>query len=245
MSSIEICRMRALMEADRDLKDDFEKYGRVWLRDAVSEADLSLFDESMADEAKAGERLVRSAALDSALSGESSLLDAIRKLEPEAQPVRTVAFNKSESPNWGVPWHQDRVIAVAGQANVEGFRNWTKKSGVWHCEPPVSVLDQMLFVRVHLDDANPENGAMEIAVGSHSKGIIPSVDAEKEAATCQREICNAKRGDVLVLKMLTLHTSRPAQVRSGRRVLRIDFSSCPLPLPLSWIEAGGESGLPS
>lgn len=230
------------MDAEQDLKDEFERHGRVWLRNAVTEADLSLFDESMVNETKAGERLVPSAILDRALSSESSLLDAIRKLDADAQPVRVLAFNKSERANWGVPWHQDRVIAVAGQADVEGFRNWTKKSGIWHCEPPESVLDRMLFVRLHLDDAAQENGAMEFAVGSHSKGIIPSGEAEREAVKYQREICNAKRGDVLVLKMLTLHASKPAKVRSGRRVLRIDFSSCPLPPPLSWIGSNCERG---
>ncbi|MCB1356851.1 MAG: phytanoyl-CoA dioxygenase family protein [Maritimibacter sp.] len=168
------------------------------------------------------------------MSADGALLRAVRRLAPEAVPVRIVAFNKSESANWGVPWHQDRVIAVAGRAEVAGYRNWTRKSGTWHCEPPLSALDDMLFVRVHLDDTDGSNGAMQIAVGSHAGGIVLSATAEQVANTYPVETCDAKRGDVLILKMLTLHASSPARVQSGRRVLRIDFASRDLPAPLSW-----------
>ena len=158
----------------------------------------------------------------------------IQQLDPNAKPVRVVAFNKSEDANWGVPWHQDRVIAVSQRTEIAGYRNWTEKSGAWHCEPPRHVLDQMLFVRVHLDDTNASNGAMEISVGSHLDGIVPAAHAEATARKHPVEICEAERGDVLILKMLTLHSSKPAKVRSGRRVLRVDFASSPLPKPLTW-----------
>lgn len=226
------------MLTDQQLGAELEDSGRIWFRDAVSKEDLALFDRAAAASAKAGQRLDASDSLDAALSEESSLLCAVRRLAPKAMPVRVVAFNKSESANWGVPWHQDRVIAVAEKADVAGYINWTKKSGKWHCEPPQAILEEMLFVRVHLDDSNQSNGAMEIAVGSHASGVIRSENAEEVAKTYPIETCTAKRGDVLILKMLTLHSSRPAAIQSGRRVLRIDFAPCGLPSPLSWIERG-------
>jgi hypothetical protein len=149
-------------------------------------------------------------------------------------PVRIIAFNKSENANWRVPWHQDRVIAVAAKADVAGYKNWTSKSGTWHCEPPQAILDGMLFVGVHRDDTNQSNGAMEIALGSHAHGVIHAANAEEVASACPIETCAAKRGDVLILKMLTLHSSQPAKVPSARRVLRMDFASTQLPSPLSW-----------
>lgn len=222
------------MVAAQSLCNEFEHSGRIWLRNAISEEDLALFDNATSASAKAGQRLDVSKSLEAALSEDRSLLRAVRHLVPEAAPVRIVAFNKSANANWGVSWHQDRVIAVAEKANVSGYKNWTNKSGTWHCEPPQSVLDEMLFVRVHLDDTDQSNGAMEIAVGSHSDGFISSAKAAEVASTYPIETCVAKRGDVLILKMLTLHSSKPAQVRSGRRVLRIDFSPSQLPPPLSW-----------
>ena len=218
----------------RSLASDFENCGRVWLRNAVSEEDLKLLDNAATASTKAGQRLDVSKQLKAALSEESSLIRAVRRLSPNAVPVRIVAFNKSERANWGVPWHQDRVIAVTEKAEIAGYNNWTKKSGTWHCEPPLSILDEMLFVRIHLDDNDHSNGAMEIAVGSHSNGFVPSAEAERVAKSFPIETCEAKRGDVLILKMLTLHSSKPAQIQSGRRVFRIDFSSTQLPPPLSW-----------
>lgn len=219
---------------DLSLKDEFERLGRVWLRNAVSDDDLARFDMVTADSTKAGQRLASSNVLHAALSENSTSLRAIRRLDPTAVPVRAVSFNKSENANWGVPWHQDRVIAVSGKVETEGYQNWTEKSGTWHCEPPLSVLENMLFVRVHLDDADKSNGAMEIAVGSHAAGFVPSALAEETAKAYPNEVCAAARGDVLVLKMLTLHASKPATAQTGRRVVRIDLSSQSLPKPLSW-----------
>jgi hypothetical protein len=75
---------------------------------------------------------------------------------------------------------------------------------------------------------------MEIAVGSHVNGIVPAASAEQTARKHPIENCDAKRGDVLVLKMLTLHASKPSQAASNRRVFRIDFASSELPDPLNW-----------
>ncbi|WP_341366831.1 phytanoyl-CoA dioxygenase family protein [Yoonia sp. BS5-3] len=226
--------------ARQSAKTTFETEGRLWLRQAISEQDLQLFDQAAASQTKAGARLARSTTLTHALRADGTLLRALRWIDAETHPVRTVAFNKSEATNWGVPWHQDRVIAVKDRANLPGYTNWTQKSGIWHCEPPQQVLENMLFVRVHLDDTDEDNGAMALALGSHKKGIITAAAAETEAGKLPIEICQAQRGDVLVLKMLTLHCSKPARVPSGRRVLRVDCASFALPPPLEWQDLGAQ-----
>ncbi|MEM9012790.1 MAG: phytanoyl-CoA dioxygenase family protein [Pseudomonadota bacterium] len=222
---------------DEELAHCFERDGRVWLRNAISAADLARFDRVAETSSKPGKRLQISGGLAELLSEGSSLTAAIGGLEPQAKPVRAVAFNKTEEANWGLPWHQDRIIAVAEPHDLPGFGTWTQKSGAWHCEPPAEVLERMLFVRVHLDDGDPANGAMRIAVGSHRAGLVPYAEADRTAAGYPVEDCAAVRGDVLVLKMLTLHASNPAAEPSARRVLRIDFAAFDLPPPLGWAAA--------
>jgi ectoine hydroxylase-related dioxygenase (phytanoyl-CoA dioxygenase family) len=217
------------------LKSKFETEGRVWIRNALSEETLGELDEIASLQLKAGQRVNPSAALNQVFAAEGSLMRAIAILDRHAHPVRTVAFNKSEGTNWGVPWHQDRIIAVAQRHDMDGYENWTNKSGTWHCEPPQSVLDGMLFVRVHLDATDRENGAMEIAKGSHRHGFVPAADAAEIALQHEIEICEADRGDILILKMLTLHGSKPSTVKTDRRVLWIDFASTDLPTPLNWM----------
>ena len=222
------------MKTDQEYKEEFDRDGRTWIRNAISGDDLADLDLAASAQMKAGQRLAPTPALRRALSAKSSLSNAIARIAPQAQPVRVVAFNKTEASNWSVPWYQDRVIAVSEKRNVDGFTNWTNKSGVWHCEPPQSILEEMLFVRVHLDDTDHTNGAMQIATGSHRRGIVPANQAEATAHQHPIESTQATRGDVLILKMLTLHSSKPAISQTSRRVLRIDFATSHLPVPLEW-----------
>lgn len=169
------------------------------------------------------------------LSTEGRLASRVREFLPGAKPVRFVAFNKTASINWALPWHQDRVIAVQEKHVVSGFNAWTRKAGVWHVEPPIQILQEMIFARVHLDDADQDSGCMELALGTHRQGRILAEDASGVGAVGPSEICMAKRGDVLLVKALSLHRSLRAVAAVSRRVLRIDYSASELPLPLKWI----------
>lgn len=159
----------------------------------------------------------------------------ISDLMPNAFATRAVLFDKQGSNNWGVPWHQDRVIAVAQKVDSAPCTNWSKKAGVWHCEPPLDLLSNMLFLRVYLGDDTPDNGPMEIALGSHRLGAVSSEDANSVAADHQIEKCDGTRGDILVLNMLTLHRSQPARRATGRRVIRADYANFSPPAPLDWV----------
>jgi len=75
---------------------------------------------------------------------------------------------------------------------------------------------------------------MQISVGSHARGVIPATDADKTADQYPIESCDAARGDILIMSMLTLHCSKPSEIQSDRRVFRIDFASFDLPTPLTW-----------
>ena len=200
-----------------------------WHRQALDPEALTALDAVFATRGKPGARLPLNDTLRSALAPVDRL---IAQDAPGMAPVRVLAFDKSDATNWSLPWHQDRVIAVAARADVPGFRNWSRKQGVWHCEPPADFLADMLFVRVHLDDADESAGAMEVALGSHTAGLVPADQAEAVAGNYPSHICAAKRGDVLILPMLTLHRSRAALHPATRRVLRVDYAVAPLPAPL-------------
>jgi len=96
----------------------------------------------------------------------------------------------------------------------------------------------MLFVRVHLDATDAQNGAMQIAPGSHRAGKVAIRDAARHAHRYPIETCVADRGDVLLLDMLTLHRSTLSRTPDQRRVFRIDFARTALPLPLGWASPG-------
>lgn len=158
-----------------------------------------------------------------------------KQLLSNAKLVRFIHFEKSKSQNWSLPWHQDRVIAVKSRVDYSGYNNWTQKSGVWHCEPPIELLENMIFARVYLSDSNVDSGCMKIAIGSHKQGRVKASKIDSITFNSSIEVCEAKAGDVLFIKALALHSSLSSKSEAPRRVLRIDFSNTSLPSSLEWL----------
>jgi ectoine hydroxylase-related dioxygenase (phytanoyl-CoA dioxygenase family) len=200
--------------------------GRAWFRRALSKPALRALDVACDTGEAPGQRLL--------LETPGALNALAQQLLPNARAVRVVAFNKTEANNWALPWHQDRVVALRERIDTPGFTNWTNKSGIWHAEPPIELLERMLFARVHLDPADTENGCLQLALGTHARGKIAAADAEGIANASPIENCIAERGDVLFAKALILHRSSPSRASAGRRAIRIDYCAEPLPPGLEW-----------
>ena len=93
------------------------------------------------------------------------IMDAL--LGPECFAVRGIFFNKTRSSNWKVVWHQDLTIAVRERIDVEGFGPWTRKTGIWHVQPPPEVMSGILAIRLHIDESSFDNGPLRVVSGSH------------------------------------------------------------------------------
>jgi hypothetical protein len=150
------------------------------------------------------------------------------------RPVRILLFDKTPESNWGVPWHQDRTIAVKERHDLDGYGPWTNKNGIVHVEPPVSVLEDMLTLRLFLDDCELDNGPLEVACGSHRHGRVPAAEVKKLVEQSDIFVATGGRGDVLAMKLLAIHRSQRATLPSHRRVLHVDYASLALPPPLEW-----------
>ena len=158
-------------------------------------------------------------------------------LGSEARLVRSILFTKSTEANWQVAWHQDLAIAVQQRAEVDEFVSWSMKDGVPHVQPPAHVLERMLSVRLHLDRADENNGALWLSPGSHRLGRIPAGEAARTADRLGKQLCAVNAGDALLFRPLTLHASRKTTVDSPRRVIHLEFANVTLPAPLNWAES--------
>ncbi|MFZ6744356.1 phytanoyl-CoA dioxygenase family protein [Undibacterium sp. JH2W] len=159
----------------------------------------------------------------------------------QAQPVRSIFFNKNADHNWLVPWHQDMTICVDQKAELAAYSKWTYKKNVHHVEPPAAILEAMLTCRIALDDAGVDNAALKVIAGSHNAGKLSEAQIQRISQTSRHETCVMRAGDILLMKPLLLHASDKARLATQRRVLHLEFSAGMLPPPLQWAEVAGRS----
>ena len=151
-------------------------------------------------------------------------------------PVRAILFDKTPDRNWLVAWHQDLTIAVRDRHETTGFGTWSLKDGTHHVQPPTKVLEQMLTLRLHLDDCDANNGALRVLPGSHRHGKLAPEEIAKQRVHIAEHVCEARAGDALLMRPLLLHASSPAKKPRRRRVVHIEFASENLPNGLEWFE---------
>ena len=226
------------VELSGDDATAFVKDGALHLRAALSAADLQGLEDAIADFSpdQAGIRLHGIPALRPFLVSSGAVGKvAASVLGNAVQAVRAILFDKTASTNWGLPWHQDRTIAVAERIEVEGFGPWTVKSGLLHVAPPFDLLAGMVTLRVHLDAVPETNAPLLIAPGSHKLGLIPERELKSVVQRCGASVCLAEAGDVWLYSTPILHSSEPARDPVHRRVLQVDFAVGGLPGGLRWL----------
>jgi len=146
--------------------------------------------------------------------------------------VKSIYFDKPQLSNWYVASHQDLTISVQDKADVPGFGPWTIKQKQYGVQPPVEYLENIFTLRIHLDAAGVENGALKVRPGSHRRGIIRAKSEEER----EEVVCSVERGGVMLMKPLLVHRSSRTTNGQRRRVIHIEFSSLELPNPLLWSE---------
>lgn len=158
-------------------------------------------------------------------------------LGPDCAAVRAIIFDKTPGANWKVSWHQDLTIAVQRRVDVAGFGPWSVKAGIVHVQPPATVLERMLTLRLHLDACLEDNGPVRVLPGSHKAGRLRDEDIAQWQAHRNAVTCLAQRGEVLAMRPLLLHSSSPAQSPTHRRVVHIEYAGVALRQELEWFEA--------
>jgi hypothetical protein len=158
-------------------------------------------------------------------------LDAVatRILGGAVRPVDAILFDKIPAANWRVASHQDLVVPVERADDTLGP---VARYGVTYVEAPARLLARLLILRVHLDDAPAGNGALAVVPGSHASGILS--DAALDELGGRFEPCEARAGDVLLMKPLLVHRSPASRAPAHRRVLQILYAPDEDPGSIAW-----------
>lgn len=148
--------------------------------------------------------------------------------------VKSIYFDKPTKSNWYVSYHQDLTISVNQKHEIEGYKLWTNKQNQFAVQPPINVLENIVTLRIHLDDTDENNGALNVIPKSHCKKVYrpENIDWTKEIEVT----AVVQQGGIMFMKPLILHSSKRTTNEKNRRVIHIEMSNQSLANPLDWSE---------
>jgi ectoine hydroxylase-related dioxygenase (phytanoyl-CoA dioxygenase family) len=158
-------------------------------------------------------------------------------LQADAVAVQCTYFDKSANHNWLVALHQDLSIPVSTRVSDPSCTRWSEKEGTLFVQPPVDVLEQLVAIRVHLDDNTPSNGPLRVVPGSHRSGRVSPEQAQLHRLRLGERECLSAAGSVVAMRPLILHASSKASEPAKRRVFHFVFGPLALPGGLGWKHA--------
>lgn len=127
-------------------------------------------------------------------------------------------FDKSPHQNWLVPLHQDVSIAVQPNSAAVQWGGVVKEE-ITFVQPSVGILEQLVALRVHLDDSTPVNGSLKVVPASHRYSRLTAPMILQLRALYGEVSCLVPKGGVLVMRPLLLHGSSKMTGSTQWRVL--------------------------
>jgi ectoine hydroxylase-related dioxygenase (phytanoyl-CoA dioxygenase family) len=186
---------------------------------------LQAFASAQVERTKAGARhllgvpIVRQLALDNRL-----VTIAAEFVGQNAAPFRATLFDKSSHANWLVPWHQDTALPLRHRVDHAEWGPWSMKAGVLYAHAPARALEQVVALRISLDDSRRTNGPLRVLPNTHCSGVLTDEDIERLARTISPVDCLAESGGVVAMRPLTVHGSSKSVADQPRRVLHIEYA---------------------
>lgn len=207
-----------------------QEHGYAVLPDVFSESQISALafelSQSQVKRSRAGARHILSIAAVRKIADDARVLDLARAvLGSRALPFRATLFAKSPSSNWLVAWHQDTALPLTEKAATPGWGPWSIKDGVNYAHAPREALEEILALRVHLDDSTSANGPLRVIPNTHRDGVLTDCEVQERASKSTGIECTAARGGVIAMRPLVIHASCKAESDSPRRVLHIEYAS--------------------
>lgn len=118
--------------------------------------------------------------------------------------------------------------------NISGWGPWSLKDNAHHVQPPLEVLNYMFTFRLHLDDADKNNGCLKVIPKSHEMGILNQAEIHEAVNNNEYYSCEMSEGDLLLMRPHLLHSPSKSLKPGHRRVIHLEYSNYPLPESLQW-----------
>ena len=219
-----------------DIHTDGVEIKRNFVSSSVIESIKNELNESKEAELKSGIRAAdKKFKSIKALSNSDQFINlASSILGSKPEIVRVIYYDKTPDKNWLVTWHQDKTIALDSKEEIKGWGVWSIKDNIHHVQPPLDVLNKMVTFRLHLDDADRDNGCLKVIPQSHHLGILSQSELTDVVNSKEPYLCEVEAGDLVMMKPHTLHSSSKSVKAKHRRVVHIEYNNYELPSSLNW-----------
>jgi ectoine hydroxylase-related dioxygenase (phytanoyl-CoA dioxygenase family) len=109
--------------------------------------------------------------------------------------------------------------------DTDGWGPWSVKEGVLYAHAPTRALEQIVALRVHLDDSGKMNGPLRVLPETHTRGVLTDEEIQKLSASISPVDCLACKGSVIAMRPLIVHASSKSFSAEPRRVLHIEYAA--------------------
>ena len=216
--------------AQRDWQSALNEQGFAIVPAVLSVRELIPILVSLADLApqpgRAGVRHVLSHPTVGVVANNPRLMEMAQAVLGEsAVPFGATLFDRIPNSSSLLSWHQDTALPLQEEVETDGWGPWSVKEGVNYAHAPASALEQVLALRLHLDDCTEENGPMRVLAGTHGLGVLSEEEIERHATYDQPTECLVGRGGVVAMLPLVIHASAKSCSQAPRRVLHIEYAA--------------------
>ena len=222
--------MSATSTNQQDWRKAVEEQGFAIVSSVLSTRELIPILVSLADleppRGKAGIRHVLNHPTVKVVAQNPRLLEMAQAVLGDAAfPFRATLFDKTPEANWLITWHQDTALPLQEKIETPGWGPWSVKEGVIYAHAPATTLEQVLALRLHLDDLTEDGGPLRVLPGTHGLGILKDEEIERHSTFEQPVECIGARGAIVAMRPLVLHASSKSRSQAPRRVLHIEYAA--------------------
>ena len=142
--------------------------------------------------------------------------------------IRSAYFDNRVSKPEKTVWRQRRRLTFPVKIEGADYSNWQLEGDFFSAEPPARIMQDMVIVRIHLDDSDQNNGELKIFKGSHSQ-ILDHSAIKVITENGLPSNCGILAGGIQILKPFILQSETKRSRSKKNRIIELTFSSSDLP----------------
>jgi ectoine hydroxylase-related dioxygenase (phytanoyl-CoA dioxygenase family) len=96
---------------------------------------------------------------------------------------------------------------------------------VLYSHAPRHALEQVLALRVHLDDSTSASGPLRVIPNIHCDGVLTDSEIQERATKSRGVECTIAKGGVIAMRRMAIHASSKSENDLPRRVLHVEYAT--------------------